>query len=101
LQACVVLWTSRSGYYAWRSRSQASTHQIEGLVLAAHVQCVHIASREAYGARKAWKALIAEDVAWGHIAWTGSGASKASKAPLAPIQGTHYVWRNQMASQEH
>jgi putative transposase len=61
---CRVLSASRSGYYAWRHRG-LSTHQREDLALAAHVQRVHIATREAYGARKVWKALVAEGIACG------------------------------------
>jgi Transposase and inactivated derivatives len=34
--------------------------------LAAHVRRIHVASREAYSARKIWKALVAEGIACGH-----------------------------------
>lgn len=61
---CRVLSVSRSGYYAWRGR-KPSARQAEELTLAAHVRRVHIASREAYGARKVWKTLLAEGVVCG------------------------------------
>ncbi|HEV2680312.1 MAG TPA: IS3 family transposase [Rhodanobacter sp.] len=61
---CRVLSASRSGYYAWRHRGP-STHQRVDLALAAHVRRVHVASGEAYGARKVWKALVAEGIPCG------------------------------------
>ena len=61
---CRVLSVSRSGYYGWRRRGP-STRQCEDVVLAAHVRRVHAASREAYGARKVWKALVTEGIACG------------------------------------
>jgi transposase InsO family protein len=61
---CRALSASRSGYYAWRHRGP-STHQCEDLALTAHVQRVHVATREAYGARKVWKSLVAEGIACG------------------------------------
>lgn len=61
---CRVLRVSRSGYYVWRDR-RPSARQAEDLALAAHVRRVHLASREAYGARKVWKELIAEGIACG------------------------------------
>jgi transposase InsO family protein len=61
---CRALRASRSGYYAWRDR-RPSARQAEDLTLAAHVRRIHIATREAYGARKVWKALVAEGVACG------------------------------------
>jgi transposase InsO family protein len=61
---CRVLSVSRSGYYGWRRRGP-STRQCEDVALAAHVRRVHITSREAYGARKVWKALVAEGIACG------------------------------------
>ena len=61
---CRVLSTSRSGYYAWCGR-EPSAHQRDDLALAAHVRRIHVASREAYGARKVWKALLAEGIACG------------------------------------
>lgn len=56
---CRVLSVSRSGYYAWSHRG-SSVRQRDDLVLATHVRRIHATSREAYGARKVWKALIAE-----------------------------------------
>lgn len=61
---CRALSVSRSGYYAWRHR-EPSAHQRDDLALAAHVRRIHAASREAYGARKVWKALVAEGIACG------------------------------------
>jgi len=61
---CRALCVSRSGYYAWRDR-RSSARQAQNLALAAHVRRVHVASREAYGARKVWKALVAEGIACG------------------------------------
>lgn len=61
---CRILSASRSGYYAWRDR-RPSARQAQDLALAAHVRRVHVASREAYGARKVWKALVAEGIACG------------------------------------
>lgn len=61
---CRALSVSRSGYYAWRDRG-LSARQREDLALATHVRRVHIESREAYGARKVWKALVAEGIACG------------------------------------
>lgn len=61
---CRVLSVSRSGYYAWCHR-EPSAHQRDDLALAAHVRRIHAASREAYGARKVWKALVAEGIACG------------------------------------
>lgn len=61
---CRALSASRSGYYDWRHR-EPSTHRREDLALVAHVRRVHVATREAYGARKVWKALVAEGIACG------------------------------------
>jgi len=61
---CRVLSVSRSGYYEWRRRG-SSARQRADVALAAHIRRIHVASREAYGARKVWKALLAEGVACG------------------------------------
>ena len=61
---CRALSVSRSGYYAWHHR-EPSTRQREDLALAGHVRRIHAASREAYGARKVWKALVAEGIPCG------------------------------------
>lgn len=61
---CRVFAVSRSGYYAWRGR-RPSVRQAADVALVAHVRRVHITSREAYGARKVWKALVAEGIACG------------------------------------
>jgi putative transposase len=59
-----ALSVSRSGYYAWRDR-EPSAHQQADLGLTEHVRRIHIESREAYGARKVWKALLAEGIPCG------------------------------------
>jgi len=61
---CRALSVSRSGFHAWRGR-KPSTHEMQDRVLAAHVRRVHVASREAYGARKVWKALVAQGIPCG------------------------------------
>jgi hypothetical protein len=61
---CRALSASRSGYYAWCQR-EPSAHKREDEALAAHVRRIHAASREAYGARKVWKTLVAEGIACG------------------------------------
>ncbi|MGH9653851.1 MAG: IS3 family transposase, partial [Bryobacteraceae bacterium] len=61
---CRALSVSRSGYYDWCRRGP-SARQRDDLVLEAHVRRVHAASREAYGARKVWKALVAEGIVCG------------------------------------
>lgn len=61
---CRVLSVSRSGYYGWCRRG-SSARQRDDLALAAHVRRIHAASREAYGARKVWKTLVAEGIACG------------------------------------
>lgn len=59
-----VFSVSRSGYYAWRGR-RPGARRAEDVALVAHVQRVHITSHQAYGARKVWKALVAEGIACG------------------------------------
>lgn len=61
---CRVLSVSRSGFYAWRDRAP-NAHDLADRALTAHVRRIHYTTREAYGARKVWKALIAEGVACG------------------------------------
>jgi transposase InsO family protein len=61
---CRVLSVSRSGSYAWHRRGP-SARQRDDLALVVQVQRIHGASREAYGARKVWKALVAEGIACG------------------------------------
>ena len=61
---CRILSVSRSGYYGW-CRREPSMRQRDDLALAAHVRRVHATSREAYGARKVWKALVTEGIACG------------------------------------
>jgi putative transposase len=58
---CRVLSASRSGYYAW-CRRDPSKHERDDHALASHVRRIHVASHEAYGARKVWKALLAEGI---------------------------------------
>lgn len=55
---CRVLQVSRSGYYGWRRR-RASPRAAANARLLARIRAIHAASRENYGARKTWRALIA------------------------------------------
>ena len=41
-------------------RREPSAHRRDDMGLAAHVRRIHATSREAYGARKVWKTLVAE-----------------------------------------
>jgi len=61
---CRALSVSRSGFHAWRDR-KPSLHEVQDRALAAHVRRVHAESREAYGARKVWKALVAQGIPCG------------------------------------
>lgn len=55
---CGVLKVSRSGYYGWRERVP-SARAAANAGLLARIRAIHAASRENYGARKTWRALIA------------------------------------------
>lgn len=61
---CRALSVSRSGFHAWRGR-ELSRHDVKDRALLAHVRRVHIDSREAYGARKVWKELVAQGISCG------------------------------------
>lgn len=61
---CRLLWVSRSGFYAWRSRPE-SRRAREDRALLAHIEAIHHASREAYGTVKTWKELRARGVPCG------------------------------------
>ena len=55
---CRVLQVSRSGYYGWRERAPSARAAANARLLA-RIRRIHAASRENYGARKTWRALIA------------------------------------------
>lgn len=55
---CRVLSLSRSGYYDWRTRSP-SPRTLANARLLDRIREVHGQSRENYGARKLWRALVA------------------------------------------
>jgi putative transposase len=59
-----VLHVSRSGYYAWRVRAPSERAQANARLLE-RIREIHAASRENYGARKTWRALIAAGEACG------------------------------------
>lgn len=59
-----ALSVSRSGYYAWRVRGE-SEHTRRDRDLLAHIQRVHAASRQAYGAKKTWLELNAQAIRCG------------------------------------
>lgn len=61
---CAALDVSRSGYYAWRTAA-GSRRAAENAALATKMRALHRQTREAYGARKMWRALQAEGVACG------------------------------------
>jgi len=61
---CAVLGVSRSGYYEWRDRP-ASRRAIEDRRLLQQLWRLHVESREAYGAYKAWRVLRARGLACG------------------------------------
>lgn len=55
---CRVLKVSRSGFYAWRHRPP-SPRCIANQALLQRIRQIHLSSRQAYGARKTWEALLA------------------------------------------
>lgn len=55
---CRVLKVSRSGFYAWRHRPP-SPRCTANQALLRRIRQIHLASRQAYGARKTWEALLA------------------------------------------
>jgi len=59
---CAALGVSRSGYYAWRRR-QPSARELANRQLLAAIRAVFGASRQVYGYRRVYKALVAKQVA--------------------------------------
>lgn len=55
---CRVLRVSRSGYYGWRTRPESARNR-ENHRLLAHIQTLHVRSRESYGVVKTHRALQA------------------------------------------
>lgn len=55
---CRALGVSKSGYYGWRVRAPSPRAQANARLLD-RIRQIHTASRENYGARKVWRALIA------------------------------------------
>lgn len=55
---CRVLGVSRSGYYDWCT-GQPSHRTTANAILLDRIRSIHLQSRENYGARKIWRALIA------------------------------------------
>jgi putative transposase len=55
---CRVLGLSRSGYYDWRGRRLSDRTQANARLLN-RIRSIHTESRENYGSRKIWRALIA------------------------------------------
>ena len=61
---CAVLAISRSGFYAWQRRPASARAQANQRLLD-RMRIVHQQTREAYGARKMWHALVREGLACG------------------------------------
>jgi transposase InsO family protein len=61
---CVVLQVSRNGYYDWRDRPESKRSK-ENRIALSQIREVHARSREAYGALKTWRELMARGFAWG------------------------------------
>lgn len=61
---CTMLGVSRSGYYEWRERPE-SRRAASDRQLLQNIRTLHVESREAYGAYKAWKVLRSRGVACG------------------------------------
>lgn len=59
---CAALGVSRSGYYAWRKR-KPSARVLANQQLLAAIRVVYAASRQVYGYRRVYKALVAKQVA--------------------------------------
>jgi transposase InsO family protein len=55
---CRALAVSRSGYYGWRSRSVSERARTNARLLDC-IRRIHAQSRENYGVRKIWRALVA------------------------------------------
>jgi len=61
---CVVLQVSRNGYYDWRDRPESKRSK-ENRIALSQIREVHARSREAYGALKTWRELMARGFQWG------------------------------------
>jgi putative transposase len=61
---CAVLKVSRNGYYDWRDRPESKRSRDNRAALN-QIREVHARSREAYGALKTWRELMARGFAWG------------------------------------
>lgn len=59
---CAALGVSRSGFYAWRKR-QPSARELANRQLLAAIRAVFVTSRQVYGYRRVYKALVANQVA--------------------------------------
>jgi transposase InsO family protein len=58
---CAALGVSRSGYYAWRKRGP-SVRELANRQLLAAIRSVYEASRQVYGYRRVYKALVVKQV---------------------------------------
>jgi transposase InsO family protein len=61
---CVVFQVSRNGYYDWRDRPESKRSK-ENRIALSQIREVHARSREAYGALKTWRELMARGFEWG------------------------------------
>jgi putative transposase len=61
---CRALRVSRSGYYDWRVRTPSPRAQANAHLLS-RIRHLHAQSRENYGTRKLWRALLAAGIACG------------------------------------
>jgi putative transposase len=61
---CMVLKVSRNGYYDWRDRPESKRSK-ENRIALSQIREVHGRSREAYGALKTWRELMARGFQWG------------------------------------
>ena len=61
---CQVLGVSRSGYYAWCTRSPSKRALANGKLLE-QIRRIHREAREAYGAVKTWEELLKQGIACG------------------------------------
>ena len=53
---CAAFQVSRSGFYEWRDRAESQRCRADRALLPA-IHRVHMANREAYGAKKTWLSL--------------------------------------------
>lgn len=61
---CKLLKVSRSGFYAWLTR-EPSRRTLDNRVLLEHIRRIHLEAREAYGAVKTWRELLAQGIGCG------------------------------------